>query len=151
MESWGKVRVDALELQDPCVPLFITAFWLHLTFFRYHRTDPAPLTEARQIAKMKALMTINRKMTAGGQADGNGAFLLFKEVERILGEAEMCDKAQEYLVAKEMCNPPPPLPPALFYSRCIPVLFPLYCCVCTHLIARAVQVPTGRAAAVQVW
>jgi hypothetical protein len=86
MESWGKVRVDALELQDP-----------------YHRTDPAPLTEARQIAKMKALMTINRKLTTGGASDGNSAFMQFKEVERILNEADMCDRAQEFLLAKELC------------------------------------------------
>lgn len=60
---------------------------------------------------MKALMTVNRKLTAGGDTGGNAAFLLFKEVERILGEAEMCDKAQEYLVAKEMW-------------AALPVLFP---------------------------
>ncbi len=61
---------------------------------------------------MKALMTINRKITTGGNSDANSAFLLFKEVERILNEAEMCDKAQQYLVAKELCvNSPPPPPP----------------------------------------
>ena len=86
MEAWGKVRVDALELQDP-----------------YHRTDPEPLTEARQIAKMKALMTINRKLTAGSASDSNSAFMQFKEVERILNEADMCDRAQEFLLAKELC------------------------------------------------
>ena len=86
MESWGKMRVDALELQDP-----------------YHRCEPQPLTEVRQIAKMKALMTINRKLTgSGGQMDGNSAFMQFKEVERILAEATVCDNAKEFLVAKEL-------------------------------------------------
>jgi hypothetical protein len=85
MESWGRVRVDALELQDP-----------------YHRTDPEPLTEARQIAKMRALMTNNRKIATSGQSDGNSVFQQFKEVERILSEAEMCDKAEEFLLAKEL-------------------------------------------------
>jgi hypothetical protein len=85
MESWGRVRVDALELQDP-----------------YHRTDPEPLTEARQIAKMRALMTNNRKIVTSGQFDGNSVFQQFKEVERILSEAEMCDRAQEFLLAKEL-------------------------------------------------
>ena len=86
MESWGRVRVDALELQDP-----------------YHRTDPEPLTEARQIAKMRALMTNNRKIATSGQGgDGNSVFQQFKEVERMLSEAEMCDKAEEFLLAKEL-------------------------------------------------
>ncbi len=70
---------------------------------RYHRCEPEPLTEARQIAKMKALMTVNRKLTTGGQEGGNAAFLQFKEVERILKEAAMCDEAKEFLVAKELC------------------------------------------------
>jgi hypothetical protein len=85
MESWGRVRLDALELQDP-----------------HHRTDPEPLTEARQITKMRALMANNRKITTSGQFDGNSAFMQFQEVERILSEAEMCDQAQEFLVAKEL-------------------------------------------------
>jgi hypothetical protein len=88
MESWGKVRVDALELQDP-----------------YHRCDPEPLTEARQIAKMRQLMTINRKLTTTGQSDGNLVFMQFKEVEQILKEASICDDAEEFLVAKELCDP----------------------------------------------
>jgi hypothetical protein len=51
---------------------------------------------------MKALMTINRKLTTGGQEGGNAAFLQFKEVERILNEANLCDEAKEFLVAKEL-------------------------------------------------
>jgi len=91
LESWGKVRVDALELQDP-----------------YHRCNPEPLTEARQIAKMKLLMTVNRKFTKGGEYDDSSVFMQFKEVERILKEAEMCDAVQEFLVAKELYVQPTP-------------------------------------------
>ena len=94
MESWGKVRVDALELQDP-----------------YHRSDPEPLTEARQIAKMRQLMSLHRKLTKAGTLDGSSVFMQFKEVEQMLKEAEMCDAVQEFLVAKEL------------YRRAVPMLF----------------------------